>query len=73
VDAPRYIPGTIGCAICFALNFILVIIWRYYYVWQNKRRDRAAAASGMSAEEQEAAGRELGELNVTDMKNPHFR
>ncbi|KAJ7915653.1 MFS general substrate transporter [Mycena leptocephala] len=73
LDAPRYIPGTIGCAICFALNFILVIIWRYYYVWQNKRRDRAAAASGMSAEEQEAAGRELGELNVTDMKNPHFR
>lgn len=73
VDAPRYIPGTIGCGICFGLNFILVIIWRYYYVWQNKRRDRAAAASGMSAKEQEAAGRELGELNVTDMKNPHFR
>ncbi|KAJ6632477.1 hypothetical protein B0H10DRAFT_1977471 [Mycena sp. CBHHK59/15] len=72
-DAPRYTPGTIGCSICFGLEFMLIISWRYYYVWQNKRRDRAAAASGMSEEEQEAIGREMGELNVTDLKNPHFR
>jgi hypothetical protein len=27
----------------------------------------------VSAEEQEAIGRDMGELNVTDLKNPHFR
>ncbi|KAJ7867258.1 major facilitator superfamily domain-containing protein [Mycena leptocephala] len=72
-DAPRYIPGTIGCSICFGLEFTLIIAWRFYYIWQNKRRDRAATASGVSAEEQEAIGRDMGELNVTDLKNPHFR
>ncbi|KAJ7119657.1 hypothetical protein C8R44DRAFT_878066 [Mycena epipterygia] len=59
--------------VCFGLEFMLIIAWQYYYIWQNKRRDAAAAASGVSAEEQEAIGREMGELNVTDLKNPHFR
>ncbi|KAJ7472042.1 major facilitator superfamily domain-containing protein [Mycena latifolia] len=72
-DAPRYTPGTIGCSVCFGLEFMLIISWRYYYIWQNKRRDRAAAASGASPAEQEAIGRQMGELNVTDLKNPHFR
>ncbi|KAF8146103.1 hypothetical protein K438DRAFT_2095782 [Mycena galopus ATCC 62051] len=59
VDTPRYIPGTIGCSICFGLEFMLIIAWRYYYIRQNKSRDRAAAASGVSAEEQEAIGRDM--------------
>lgn len=42
-------------------------------MWQNKRRDRKAAESGVSKEEQERLGREMGENNVTDIQNPHFR
>lgn len=72
-DAPAYIPGTIGCAVCLGAQFVLITVWRLYYVWQNKRRDRAAEASGISKEEQERLGRELGEQNVTDLQNPHFR
>ncbi|KAK5133332.1 hypothetical protein LTR08_007857 [Meristemomyces frigidus] len=72
-DAPRYIPGTTGAAVCLGTQFILIICWRGYYMWQNRRRDRAAAASGLSLEEQEKLGRELGERNVTDLQNPHFR
>lgn len=72
-DAPRYVPGTIGCATCFALQFVLVVLWRLYYVWQNRRRDAAAEASGLSREQQEREGRELGERNWTDLQNRHFR
>ncbi|KAK4541047.1 hypothetical protein LTR36_008416 [Oleoguttula mirabilis] len=72
-DAPRYIPGTTGAAVCLGAQFVLICAWQGYYVWQNRRRDRAAAASGLSKEEQEKLGRELGERNVTDLQNPHFR
>ncbi|KAK8152485.1 major facilitator superfamily domain-containing protein [Phyllosticta citrichinensis] len=72
-DGPRYIPGTIGCSVCFGLEFFLICAWRAWYVWQNRRRDREAAASGRSPEEMEKEGRDLGERDVTDLRNPHFR
>ncbi|EOD47610.1 putative major facilitator superfamily transporter protein [Neofusicoccum parvum] len=72
-DAPRYIPGTIGASVALGAEFVLICSWRLYYVWQNKRRDRIAAESGVSKEEQERIGREMGENNVTDLQNPHFR
>lgn len=72
-DAPQYIPGTIGCAVCFGTEFVLICCWRGYYMWQNRKRDRMAAESGISAEEQEKVGREMGERDVTDLNNPYFR
>jgi hypothetical protein len=39
---------------------------------ENRRRDRLATESGLSNEEQELRGRELGEADVTDLKNPYF-
>ncbi|TVY54036.1 putative transporter [Lachnellula cervina] len=72
-DAPQYIPGTIGCAISLGAEFVLIAAWRLYYMWQNKRRDRMAAESGVSKEEQERLGREMGERDVTDLMNPYFR
>jgi ACS family allantoate permease-like MFS transporter len=67
------VPGTIGAAISFGIQFVLIVCWRLYYVWQNKRRDKKAAESGISKEEQERLGRELGEVDTTDLQNPHFR
>ena len=72
-DAPRYIPGTIGACACLGIQFVMICAWRGYYMWQNRRRDKKAAESGLSKEEQERLGRELGEKNVTDLENPHFR
>lgn len=72
-DAPRYIPGTIGASVALGAEFVLICAWRIYYVWQNKKRDRIAAETGVSAEEQERMGREMGENDVTDLQNPHFR
>lgn len=72
-DAPRYVPGTIGAGVALGLEFVLICAWKAYYVWQNRRRDRVAAESGVTKEEQERLGRELGEVDTTDLKNPHFR
>nr|OQO27689.1 hypothetical protein B0A51_04455 [Rachicladosporium sp. CCFEE 5018] len=71
--APRYIPGTIGAAIFLGIEFALICTWRGYYVWMNRKRDKAAKESGVTPEEQEKLGREMGENNVTDLQNPHFR
>ncbi|KAL0258325.1 hypothetical protein SLS55_007501 [Diplodia seriata] len=72
-DAPRYIPGTIGASVALGAEFVLICAWRVYYVRQNKIRDRAAAESGVSEEERERVGRQMGEGDVTDLGNPHFR
>lgn len=72
-DAPRYILGTTGASVCLGMEFVLICCWRGYYVWQNWKRERLARESGVGSEEQERLGRELGERNVTDLQNPHFR
>lgn len=72
-DAPRYVPGTVGACVCLGLEGLLICAWRGYYMWQNWKRDKAAAASGLSKEEQERVGQGMGEANMTDLENPHFR
>lgn len=72
-DAPRYVPGTVGACVCLGADFLLISAWRGYYVWQNWRRDKKAKESGVSPEEQERLGREMGENDVTDLNNMYFR
>ncbi|KAI9047893.1 hypothetical protein LZ554_007695 [Drepanopeziza brunnea f. sp. 'monogermtubi'] len=72
-DAPQYVPGTIGASVCLGLEFVCIVVWRGWYMWQNSKRDRAAAESGITKEEQERLGREMGEQDVTDLRNPYFR
>ncbi|RTE80907.1 hypothetical protein BHE90_004598 [Fusarium euwallaceae] len=72
-DAPRYVGGTVACSACFGGQIFVIIGWRCWYVYENRRRSRALAESGLSAEEQERQGRELGEQDTTDRKNPYFK
>ena len=72
-DAPRYYNGTIVCSASFGVQVLVIILWRLWYMRENRRRDREAAASGVSKEEQLRLGSVLGEQDVTDRKNPHFR
>ncbi|KAL3457170.1 MFS general substrate transporter [Aspergillus heterothallicus] len=72
-DAPRYIPGTITCCVCFGAEVILIIIWRVWYMYENRRRDRLAAESGLSEEELKQIGQQLGMQDKTDLENVHFR
>lgn len=72
-DAPRYVGGTIACSACFGGQIFVIIAWKCWYVYENRRRSRALAESGLSEEEQERQGRELGEQDTTDRKNPYFQ
>lgn len=72
-DAPRYVRGTVACTICFGLEVLCIIAWRLWYMRENRRRERLAAESGLSKEEQMRIGLQLGEQDTTDLANPHFR
>ncbi|KAF6827492.1 major facilitator superfamily transporter [Colletotrichum plurivorum] len=70
-DAPKYTPGTIGCAICFALEFALILLWRWVLVRRNKKRDADMATDGLTEEERAKRGKEYGEADYTDFENPY--
>lgn len=72
-DAPRYVGGTVACSVCFGAEIIVIVLWRLWYMRENRRRDRLVAESGLSEEDIARRGRELGEQDVTDMKNVYFR
>lgn len=72
-DAPKYLKGLTGCAIAMMINVVLMLGWVAYYVWENRRRDRAFAASGMSTDEQAYQSKLAGETDMTDRDNKHFR
>lgn len=70
-DAPRYVPGTIGCAVCFGLQFFLIGSWRLVYMSRNRKTRRRLADEGIEEEERIARGQALGEQDVTDFENPY--
>ncbi|TEA13684.1 putative transporter [Colletotrichum sidae] len=72
-DAPKYTPGTIGCAVCFGLEFALILTWRWVLVQRNKKRDVTMANDGLTEDERAKRGKELGEADYTDFENPYFR
>ncbi|OCF56321.1 hypothetical protein L486_06263 [Kwoniella mangroviensis CBS 10435] len=71
-DAPHYIPGTIAIAACMGVEFVTIVIWRLYLVWTNRRKQAKIEAMGLTQEEIERKGQELGAEDTTDMKNPFF-
>ena len=70
-DAPKYTSGTVGCAVCFALEFLLICAWRTLLVMRNRKRARAIQNDGLTEEERVRRGKELGELDYTDFENPY--
>lgn len=63
--APEYIPAKVAIMVCLAAAIVAVVILRYWYVWENNRRDRSAAVSV------QAGGGEW--LDLTDKQNAEFR
>ncbi|EIM91216.1 MFS general substrate transporter [Stereum hirsutum FP-91666 SS1] len=70
--APAYRPSTIILAIMFALEFVLMGVWRVYYVMKNKRRATKLDARGVSPEERVRLGSLMGETDATDLENEYF-
>ncbi|KAL0581258.1 hypothetical protein V5O48_000741 [Marasmius crinis-equi] len=72
-DAPRYVPAIYSCAICFALQFCCILLWRFWLAYLNRYRDRVATAEGLSPEQTKELGARFAEQDMTDKQNPHFR
>ncbi|KAK0184203.1 major facilitator superfamily transporter [Armillaria mellea] len=66
-DAPTYMPGVIGCSICFGLEFLIII------GACNRHQDKAMLTDGLTQEEREMQGKINGESDMMDFENPHFR
>ncbi|KAJ7451973.1 MFS general substrate transporter [Mycena latifolia] len=70
--APRYRPSTVILSIMFALEFLLVAIWRVYYITINRHRVARLDARGVSAEDRVRLGCLKGEADSTDLDNEYF-
>lgn len=62
-------PGTTACGVCFALEFLLILVWRILLVTRNKRREKHLQDLGISEEERVERGKQLGEQDATDFEN----
>ncbi|KAI1262624.1 MFS general substrate transporter [Xylariaceae sp. FL1019] len=72
-DAPRYIPGTTGCAVSYGLEFLVLVTWRFTLVLRNRRRDRLLRGQGLAEEDRVSKAKVLGEEDKTDFENIYFR
>ncbi|KAJ0332860.1 hypothetical protein COL5a_001587 [Colletotrichum fioriniae] len=72
-DAPKYIRGLTACAVLYCVEFCSMATWRFYYIWENKRRDKVVNEQGISKEESERLGKLNAEADMTDRENIHFR
>ncbi|KAJ9602289.1 hypothetical protein H2200_013144 [Cladophialophora chaetospira] len=65
--APQYIPAKVAIMACLSLAIVTALLLRYWYLAENKRRDRAAAAEGYG----HVANNEF--MDLTDKQNSEFR
>jgi ACS family allantoate permease-like MFS transporter len=70
-EAPTYRSGTIGCAVCFGIEFFVILTWRMLLVRRNKKRARLMEADGISEDERKKRGEALGKQDSTDFENPY--
>ncbi len=52
----RFTTGTATVAAAIGVQCLVCIAWRFYYVYEDKRRDKITDAMNLSAEEYEAQG-----------------
>ncbi|OAP57655.1 hypothetical protein AYL99_08393 [Fonsecaea erecta] len=65
--APNYIPAKVAIMACLSLAIVTALVLRFWYVWENKRRDQLAAAEGYV----HVPDTEF--MDLTDKQNPEFR
>ncbi|KAI3318913.1 MFS general substrate transporter [Xylariaceae sp. AK1471] len=72
-DAPRYIRGLTASGILYGVEFVSMLLWRAYYIWENRRRAKIIQEMGISPEESERLGKLNAEADMTDQENIHFK
>lgn len=64
--APAYRPGLYLCCACFLFDFFLLIGWYVWVNWENRRRDKAMEAMGITPEQAAIEGCLFGLQDMTD-------
>ncbi|KXJ90351.1 major facilitator superfamily domain-containing protein [Microdochium bolleyi] len=72
-DAPKYLRGLTACGVLYCVEFTCIACWRFYYVWENKRRAKIIAERGISEEEALRLGKLNAEADMTDRENIFFK
>ncbi|TDZ19885.1 putative transporter [Colletotrichum orbiculare MAFF 240422] len=72
-DAPRYVRGITACGVLYLVEFCSMASWKFYYVWENRRRAKIIRDQGILDEESERLGRLNAEADMTDRENIHFK
>ncbi|KAK7227900.1 hypothetical protein V2G26_000070 [Clonostachys chloroleuca] len=72
-DAPKYIRGLTACAVLYGVEFCSMASWRFYYIWENRRRAKIIQQQGISEEESLRLGKVNAEADMTDRENIHFK
>ena len=49
----------------------MIAAWRTVLVLRNRRRDKMLSEEGITEEERIARGKELGQMDYTDIENPY--
>ncbi|CAI7571480.1 unnamed protein product [Penicillium discolor] len=73
--SPRYTEGVITSIVTWCLLFVVVILFRFLCVWDNKQRDEQVASSGIVSVDQEVKLDENGlpQTDLTDKQDRQFR
>ncbi|KAK4865663.1 hypothetical protein LT330_009096 [Penicillium expansum] len=73
--SPRYTSGVITSIVTWCLLFMVVILFRFLCIWDNKQRDEQAASSGDISVDQEVKLDENGlpQTDITDKQDRQFR
>ncbi|KAF8532014.1 major facilitator superfamily domain-containing protein [Gautieria morchelliformis] len=70
-QAPRYISAIQAMLAGYVIKTAMGLLLGIYMLWENRRRDRSQATSGIAFDEHE--GQRLSMLDRTEFENPHFR
>ncbi|KAJ5825294.1 Major facilitator superfamily domain general substrate transporter [Penicillium riverlandense] len=62
-EAPSYPSGFAGMLVCFSVSAIISLLIRFYCIWENRKRDAAAAAVNL---EQDGVPVSWAAFNLTD-------
>jgi len=70
-SAPDFVPAKVTIIVTCAVALVLAGVLRFYYVWENRRRDRMAAEAG--GEGEGVYGKDFEFADMTDRENREFR
>lgn len=66
-SAPDYIPAKIAIIVTCGLAMVLTLMLRFYYVWENKRREKLVRSGGLGHL------KDVEFSDMTDRVNKEFR